>query len=162
MRNKKLVVPLIAILLVAIAGLVTYLILKDQGIIGGTSGDETIHLITVDYESDVYDTSHATTIAADGGNINITGGGATDDGFALHWLPESNSYEYVWGDYALHFDGKRVTAAYSFRTDSTFASDVLKTMPAATLNRMERHMKSVIQQYMQRMTSDDLVIKRQQ
>ena len=80
MRNKKLVVPLIAILLVAIAGLVTYLILKDQGIIGGTSGDETIHLITVDYESDVYDTSHATTIAADDGNINITGGGATDDG----------------------------------------------------------------------------------
>ena len=88
--------------------------------------------------------------------------GATDDGFALHWLPESNSYEYVWGDYALHFDGKQVTAAYSFRTDSTFACDVLKTMPAATLNRMERHMKSVIQQYMQRMTSDDLVIKRQQ
>ena len=35
-----------------------------------------------------------------------------DNGFALHWLPESNSYEYVWGDYALQFDGKQVIAAY--------------------------------------------------
>ena len=82
-----------------------------------------------------------------------------ENGFALHWLPESSSYEYVWGDYALQFDGKQVTSAYAFRSDSTFSHNVLGTMPAATRNRMEHHMKSVIQQYMQRMTSDNLVIK---
>lgn len=82
-----------------------------------------------------------------------------DEGFALHWLPESSSYEYVWGDYALQFDGKQVTSAYAFRTDSTFSHNVLGTMPTATRNRMERHMKSVIQQYMQRMTTDNLTIK---
>ena len=82
-----------------------------------------------------------------------------DEGFALHWLPESSSYEYVWGDYALQFDGKEVTAAYAFRTDSTFSHNVLPTMPKDTRDRMERHMKSVIQQYMQRMTTDDLTIK---
>ena len=81
-----------------------------------------------------------------------------DEGFALHWLPESSSYEYVWGDYALHFDGKDVTAAYAFRTDSTFSRNVLSMMPPATLNQMQRHMKSVIQQYMQRMTTDQLVV----
>jgi phosphoglycerol transferase MdoB-like AlkP superfamily enzyme len=86
--------------------------------------------------------------------------GSSNDGFALHWLPESSSYEYVWGDYALQFDGKQVTSAYAFRTDSTFSHNVLGTMPPATRNRMERHMKSVIQQYMQRMTSDNLVIKK--
>ena len=80
-------------------------------------------------------------------------------GFALHWLPESSSYEYVWGDYALHFDGKEVTAAFEFRTDSTFSRNVLSTMPPATLNQMQRHMKSVIQQYMQRMTTDSLTVK---
>ena len=85
--------------------------------------------------------------------------GQANDGFALHWLPESSSYEYVWGDYALQFDGKEVTSAYAFRTDSTFAHNVLGTMPPATRNRMERHMKSFIQQYMQRMTTDQLVIK---
>ena len=81
-----------------------------------------------------------------------------NEGFALHWLPESSSYEYVWGDYALHFDGKDVTAAYAFRTDSTFSRNVLSMMPPATLNQMQRHMKSVIQQYMQRMTTDQLVV----
>ena len=85
--------------------------------------------------------------------------GQANDGFALHWLPESSSYEYVWGDYALQFDGKEVTSAYAFRTDSTFAHNVLGTMPPATRNRMERHMKSFIQQYMQRMTTDQLTIK---
>ena len=85
--------------------------------------------------------------------------GQANDGFALHWLPESSSYEYVWGDYALQFDGKEVTSAYAFRTDSTFSHNVLGTIPPATRNRMERHMKSFIQQYMQRMTTDQLVIK---
>ena len=87
-------------------------------------------------------------------------GGSHEDGFALHWLPESSSYEYVWGDYALQFDGKQVTSAYAFRTDSTFSHNVLGTMPPATLDRMQRHMKSVIQQYMQRMTTDNLDIKK--
>jgi len=85
--------------------------------------------------------------------------GNASDGFALHWLPESSSYEYVWGDYALQFDGKDVTAAYLFRNDSTFSHNVLGTMPPATRNRMERHMKSIIQQYMQRMTTDNLTVK---
>ena len=86
--------------------------------------------------------------------------GAAAEGFALHWLPESSSYEYVWGDYALQFDGKQVTSAYAFRTDSIFSHNVLGTMPTATRSHMERHMKSVIQQYMQRMTTDNLVLKK--
>ena len=86
--------------------------------------------------------------------------GNTDEGFALHWLPESSSYEYVWGDYALQFDGKQVTSAYAYRTDSTFSNNVLSSMPPAILDRMQRQMKSVIQQYMQRMTSDQLTVPR--
>ena len=82
-----------------------------------------------------------------------------DEGFALHWLPESSGYEYVWGDYALQFDGKDLTAAYAFRTDSTFSNNVLNTMPRDTRDHMERQMKSIIQQYMQRMTTDNLVVK---
>ena len=84
----------------------------------------------------------------------------SNEGLALHWLPESSGYEYVWGDYALQFDGKDVTAAYAFRTDSTFSHNVLNTMPRATRDHMERQMKSIIQQYMQRMTSDNLVVKK--
>ena len=86
--------------------------------------------------------------------------GSANDGFALHWLPESSSYEYVRGNYVLQFDGKQVTAAYAFRTDSTFSYNILGTMPTDTLAWMQRHMKSVIQQYMQRMTRDQLMIKK--
>ena len=82
------------------------------------------------------------------------------EGLALHWLPESSGYEFVWGDYALQFDGKDLTAAYEFRTDSTFSNTVLNTMPRATRDHMERQMKSIIQQYMQRMTTDNLVVKK--
>ena len=83
------------------------------------------------------------------------------EGLALHWLPESSSYEYVWGNYALQFDGKEVTAAYKFRSDSTFSHNVLHTMPQDTLSMMQRQMKSFIQQYMQRMTTDQLTVKQQ-
>ena len=84
------------------------------------------------------------------------------DGFALHWLPEASSYEFVMGDNALQFDGRQVTSAYAFRSDSTFTHNVLGTMPPVTLDHMQRMMKSIIQQYMQRMTTDNLVVKPQQ
>ena len=84
-----------------------------------------------------------------------------NEGLALHWLPESSSYEYVWGNYALQFDGKDVTAAYAFRNDSTLSRNVLHTMPQDTLNMMQRQMKSFIQQYMQRMNGDQLTVKQQ-
>ena len=59
----------------------------------------------------------------------------------------------------MQFDGKAVTAAYKFRSDSTFTHNVLATMPQDTLQFMQRHMESVIQQYMQRMTTDNLIVK---
>ena len=79
---------------------------------------------------------------------------------ALHWVPESSGYEFVKGGYALEFDGEQVTAAYRYRTDSTFTHNVIKSMPADTLNAMTREMKSVIQQYMNGMNNDRLVIEK--
>ncbi len=84
-----------------------------------------------------------------------------DRPFALHWVPESNGYEYVEGNYALRFDGQRVNSAYRFRTDSLLQEDVLQRMPTDTLQRMEQHMKAIIQQYMQRMNTDRLMMKRE-
>ena len=83
-----------------------------------------------------------------------------DQTHALHWVPESNGYEFVKGNYTLEFDGENVTAAYRHRTDSVFAKNILSSMPADTLNTMTRQMKSIIQQYMQRMNNNKLVIDR--
>ena len=81
-----------------------------------------------------------------------------EETFALHWLPESSGYEFVKGEYLLEFDGTDVTAAYRYRSDSVLHSNILPTMDADTLRNMTRQMKSVIQQYMQRMNGDSLVI----
>ena len=82
-----------------------------------------------------------------------------EDSYALHWVASSNGYEYVKGDYALEFDGEKVTAAYRYRTDPLLTRDVLPTMPRDTLEQMTRHMKSIIQQYMQRMNSNRLTVE---
>ncbi len=79
-----------------------------------------------------------------------------DETIALHWVPESDCYQFVKGDYVLDFDGKRLLHAYRHRTDSLLEHDVLGSMPADTLQRMERQMKSFIQQYMKRMNEDRL------
>ena len=80
--------------------------------------------------------------------------------FALHWVPEFSGYQYLEDNYLLQFDGQKVTAAYRFRTDSLLQTNVLGTMPQDTLLRLENRMKSVIQQYMQRMNNDSLVVRK--
>ena len=79
--------------------------------------------------------------------------------FALHWVPEFSGYQYLEDNYLLQFDGTDVTAAYRFRTDSLLHDNVLGILPKDTLQRLENRMKSVIQQYMQRMNADSLVVR---
>ena len=85
---------------------------------------------------------------------------SAEESHALHWVASSNGYEFVKGPYALEFDGVQVTSAFHYRTDSTFTHNILKSIPADTLDQMTRQMKSIIQQYMQRMNNDQLVIKK--
>ena len=82
-----------------------------------------------------------------------------DDTFALHWVPENSGYEMVKGRYAIEFDGQNVTSAYCYRSDSTYSRNILSQMPKDTLNMMTRQMKSVIQQYMQRMNNNQMLVK---
>ena len=81
-----------------------------------------------------------------------------DSTFAIHWVPESDGYQFVRNDHLLLFDGRRVNHAYRFRTDSLLQHDVVTSMPADTLQLYERQLKSVIQQYMQRMNNNQLTI----
>ena len=49
--------------------------------------------------------------------------------------------------------------AYRYRTDRLLKDDVKDTMPQDTLRAMETQVKSFIQQYMQRMNSNNLVYR---
>ena len=84
---------------------------------------------------------------------------ASDKTHALHWVPESSGYEFVSGNYVLEFDGQNVNAAFEYRNDSTLSHNVVETMPADTLEEMTAQMKSIIQQYMQRMNNNQLVVE---
>ena len=81
-------------------------------------------------------------------------------GHALHWVAGSNGYEYVNKDYAMEFDGEKTTAVYRYRTDSLLNENILSKIPTDSLRMMEQEMKSIIQQYMDRMVNDKLVIEK--
>lgn len=81
------------------------------------------------------------------------------DKYAVNYLPASDVYQFLKGDYLIQFDGTSVTHAYRFRTDALMQDDVKQTMPQDTLQMMENQLKSIIQQYMKRMSSNELVYR---
>lgn len=82
-----------------------------------------------------------------------------EDKFAIHWLPESNMYEFVKGDYSMRFDGQKLQAVYQYKTDLLQEDNLLNKIPKDSIDKSEKIMKSLIQQYMTRMNSNKLVIK---
>lgn len=79
--------------------------------------------------------------------------------FAVNYVPASGIYQFLKGDYLIQFDGEKVLKAYRFRTDPLMKEDVRQSMPQDTLRSLEQQLKSIIQQYMQRMNSNELVIR---
>lgn len=81
------------------------------------------------------------------------------DKFAVNYVPTSGIYQFLKGDYLIQFDGEKVIHAYRFRTDLLMKDDVKDTMPQDTLKAMETQLKSIIQQYMERMNNNNLVYR---
>lgn len=82
-----------------------------------------------------------------------------DSTFAIHWVAEMESYQLVYGPYAVDFDGERVIHAYNYRKDPLLKENILESMPKDTLEYMEKKTKSIVQQYMQRMNTNNLVVR---
>lgn len=78
---------------------------------------------------------------------------------ALHWVPEFGGYEYIEGDYALHFDGQNVIRAYRYKTDISLSENILAEIEPEMLDAMTTRMKSFIQQYMQRINTNNLIVR---
>lgn len=76
------------------------------------------------------------------------------DTWAVNYL--GGVYQYVKGDYLLQFDGTAAKALYRFRTDTLLKDNLLGKLPTVQA-RMERELKAVIQSYMTRMTTNQLV-----
>ena len=81
---------------------------------------------------------------------------------AQTWAVSYNNgiYQYVKGDYMIQCDGSQVKAAYDYRHDPLLLHNVAGKLPGGTQQRMEQELKSLIQQYMNRMNTDRLVYGR--
>ena len=77
------------------------------------------------------------------------------------WAVNYNNgfYQYVKGDYLLQWDGQKTKALYRFRTDLLLEHNVAAQEPAVR-KAMEREVKAIIQSYMERMTKNELVVKK--
>lgn len=78
-----------------------------------------------------------------------------EDTFAVNYITGNDYYQYLQGDWMLQFDGDRVVHAYRFRTDRLQQHDLAGKHPL----RYEQRMKSVIQQYMHRMNTNQMIVR---
>ena len=64
-------------------------------------------------------------------------------------------YQYIKGDLMMQFDGKKTKAIYRFKTDPMLRNNIAGKVPEQTA--MERELKAIIQQYMDRMIGNRLI-----
>ena len=75
------------------------------------------------------------------------------------WAVNYNNgiYQFLKGDLMMQFDGNRVKALYNFKNDSMLQHNIVGKRPEQA--DMERQLKAIIQQYMNRMNNNRLTIK---
>lgn len=76
-----------------------------------------------------------------------------EETFAVNYF--NNNYQYFKGKYMLQFDGKKSIAFYNYLEDRMLKNNLLNTLTEQ--KEMEMELKSMIQQYMERMTGNHLI-----
>ena len=66
-------------------------------------------------------------------------------------------YQYFKGDFLLQFDGQKTKALYRFKTDPLLKQNLADKLP--NQSQLENELKSLIQQYMHRMTTNTLIMR---
>lgn len=66
-------------------------------------------------------------------------------------------YQYFKGDFLLQFDGQKTKALYRFKADPLLKQNLAGKLP--NQSQLENELKSLIQQYMHRMTTNTLIMK---
>lgn len=66
-------------------------------------------------------------------------------------------YQYFKGDFLLQFDGQKTKALYRFKADPLLKQNLADKLP--NQSQLENELKSLIQQYMHRMTTNTLIMR---
>jgi len=68
-------------------------------------------------------------------------------------------YQYTEGPWLYQFDGQNGTSLYNLDADASLSDNLIATASDSVLLHLDKRTKAIIQSYMQRMTSDNLVIR---
>lgn len=79
------------------------------------------------------------------------------DTYTINYL--DGIYQIFEGDYLLQFDGENPTGLYLYKTDTFLENNILNSTDKSVYEPMLDKMKSMAQQYMERMVNNDLIIK---
>jgi phosphoglycerol transferase MdoB-like AlkP superfamily enzyme len=79
-----------------------------------------------------------------------------ENSFAVNY--NNNIYQYFKGEYMLQFDGNSAVALYNVREDKLLKENLVEKSPAI-VQQMEKELKAIIQDYMQRMLNNKLVVE---
>lgn len=71
---------------------------------------------------------------------------------------DNGIYQYIDGDYTLLFDGEKATALYNFANDPLQRVNLLDKEPDR-VSSMEKQLKALVQSYMIRMSTNNLVLR---
>lgn len=72
----------------------------------------------------------------------------------------NGTYQFVKGDYLIHFDGCKIIAAYNYKKDILLQRNLVRDRRYFVwFKNMEKQLKAIIQSYMQRMTDNALIVK---
>lgn len=80
-----------------------------------------------------------------------------EETFAVNYF--NGIYQFFKGDYLLQFDGESAVALYRFKTDIMLTDNLLAVTDEDTLAPLLSQLKSIIQQYMERMTENRMIVK---
>lgn len=78
-----------------------------------------------------------------------------EQGYAVNFY--NNLFQYMKGKYMIQFDGQKTVAIYNFVSDPLLKQNLLGKVPEQA--RMEKELKAIIQQYIERMINDKLTAK---
>ncbi len=77
------------------------------------------------------------------------------DGYAVNYY--NNMFQYMKGKYMIQFDGNKTVALYNFISDPLLKQNLVGKVPEQA--SMEKQLKAIIQQYIERMINDKLTAK---
>ncbi len=78
-----------------------------------------------------------------------------EDTFAANYI--NGIFQFIKGDYVIHFDGNELMAMYNYKTDTGLKENLKDRYPDIA-SSLTAQLKAVIQQYMERMNEKSLVI----